>query len=51
MQRIMLSILVALLLACGTVSLKNTVLAQAGSSTHQVVAWGATPSPPTPWRK
>ena len=51
MQRILVSILVALLLACGTVGLKKVALAQAGSSTHQVVAWGAAPPPPTPWRK
>ena len=51
MQRIFVSILVALLLACGTVSLKKATLAQAGSSTHQLVAWGTVPPPPTPWRK
>lgn len=51
MQRIMVSILVALLLACGTVALKKATQTQAGSSTHHLVAWGGAPTPPTPWRK
>lgn len=51
MKRIFVSVLVALLLACGTVSLKKVTQAQAGSSTHQLVALGGAPAPPVPFRK